>query len=127
MRQFIDDRYLGMALENRVEIHLLDNHAAIIDALARHHLESLDQCCGVGSIVRFDKCQHHVDAPLLQGMSLFEHLVSLTDAGGRADENLQPSALGTLHQFEEIFRAFLIFSHRENISKSCASSTFPMN
>ena len=65
MRQLIDDRHLGMALENRVEIHLLDNHAAIIDAPARHDLEPLDQRRGIDPVVRLDERQHHVDAALL--------------------------------------------------------------
>src|SRR6185295_18405923 len=51
MRQLIDDGHLRMALENRVKIHLLDNHAAIIDPPALYYLESLDQCRGVDSIV----------------------------------------------------------------------------
>ena len=43
VRKLIDDGDLRPALEHGVEIHLLDKHAAVIDALARHDFESLDQ------------------------------------------------------------------------------------
>ena len=52
MRQLIDDRQLWAALENGVEIHLFDNHAAILDTLARHHFESLDQRRGIEPVMR---------------------------------------------------------------------------
>ena len=55
MRQLVDDGHLGTPFENRVEVHLFDDHALILDPLARHHFEPLDQRRGIEPVMRLDK------------------------------------------------------------------------
>ena len=43
-----------------------------------------------------DHADHHVDARLAPGAGALQHLVGLADAGGGADEDLQPAARALL-------------------------------
>ena len=53
VRQLVDDRDLAAAgAITRVDIHLLQGHAAILDLLARHDLEIADLRVGLRALVR---------------------------------------------------------------------------
>jgi hypothetical protein len=75
--------------------------------------------------VGFDKRQNDVDAASLEGVRLFEHLISFTDASSRSDKDFQPAALGSLHQFEKVFRAFAFYCHCQLSFLSKTSSVHP--
>ena len=104
MGDLVDHRDLRVAREHGVEVHLLDRHAAVLDAPARDLLEALDQRRGVGAAVRFDEAEDHVDAALLQRVRFLQHAVGLADPGREADVELQPPALGALDELEKVLR-----------------------
>ena len=67
--ELVDDRELRLAPEQRVEVHLGEDAAAIHQAPPRQHLEAVQQGLGLGAAVGLDHADHHVDAlatPLLR-------------------------------------------------------------
>jgi hypothetical protein len=64
VRQLVHDRELGLARQNGIDIHLLQDHAAIWNLAERDGLEVTDPSRGLGPPVRLDEAEHHV-------MSLF--------------------------------------------------------
>ncbi|MFK4625394.1 hypothetical protein ABIF50_008700 [Bradyrhizobium diazoefficiens] len=82
----------GRARDHRVEVHLLDRLAAVVEPLARDDFEPPHQRLGLGAAMGLDEADHDVDAGLALGMGTLQHLVGLADAGSRADENLQLAA-----------------------------------
>ena len=55
MRQLVDEHDLRLARQDRVGVHLLDDHPAVRDALARDDLEIADLRLGLGAAVRLDE------------------------------------------------------------------------
>ena len=102
MGELVDDGELRLAPEQRVEVHLGEDAAAIHLALPRQHLETAQQRLGLGPAVGLDHADHHVRRPprrrSLRGL---EHRVGLADARVSAEEDLEPAApflLGLLEQ-----------------------------
>ena len=75
------------------QVHLFDHGLAIADAAPGDHRQALGEPGGVGATVRLQEADHHVAPGLLFGVPLEQHLVGLADAGGHADEELQPPLL----------------------------------
>ncbi len=94
--EFIDQRDLRMTRDQRVEIHLLDRLILVIDSFARENFEALQQRFGLRPSVGFDHADHDIGAGLDLGMRALQHFVGLADAGGGADEDLEPAGLGVL-------------------------------
>ena len=90
MRELVDHAHLRLARQDRVDIHLFQRDAAILDRAARNHFQILDLCFGVGAAVGLDDADHHVEAALAQRVRLLQHLVGLADARRRANVNAQP-------------------------------------
>ena len=55
-------RPAGARAMTRVDVHLLERDAAILDAPSRHDLEVADLCLGLGAPVRLDESDDDVDA-----------------------------------------------------------------
>ena len=109
--EFVDQRDLRMARDQRVEVHFLDALIPVLDPLARHDLEAVQQRLGLGAPMGLDDADHHIGAGLLPGMRALQHLVGLADAGGGADENLQPAGAAVLAPgcFQQGFRRGALF------------------
>ena len=90
VRELIDDRDLGLARDDRVDIHLVLGGTAILDGAARNDLEVANFVHGLGAVVRFDETDDHVDPLGAQLMRLFQHLVCFPYPSGGANVDLQP-------------------------------------
>ncbi|MGY4302649.1 hypothetical protein ACVWXN_010744 [Bradyrhizobium sp. i1.4.4] len=123
MSELVNQRDPRTALDHGIEVHLLDALAAVIEPLARHHLEPAHQRLGLGAAMGLDKADHHVDARVAPGMGALQHLVGLADAGGGADEDLQLAARALLpaRGFKQRLRGRTLFGiaalsdHQANI------------
>jgi hypothetical protein len=113
MRELVDDGELRLAPEQRVEVHLGEDAAAIHQAPPRQDLETAQQGLGLGAPVRFDHTDHDVDALAATLLRRLEHGVGLADARVGAEENLEPAAPLLLGLREECFgsRPVLVLSH----------------
>ena len=87
VRQLVDQGELRRASHDLVDVHLLERHAAVLDAAARHRLEPLGERRRLRPIVRLEVADHDVDALGLRLPALEQHAVGLADAGGRAEED----------------------------------------
>ena len=101
MSEFIDEHQLGAALEDGIEIHLLQIMAFIRDPPSRYDLQALEQCLGFLAPMGLDHADHDVDLFMLLGPGGLQHLIGLADPGCRAEKDLQPPLrlpLGMLEQ-----------------------------
>ena len=87
--ELVDQRQLRAALQQPVEIHLLELAAAMWHAAARHDLEPGQQRRGLAPAMGLDQAHHHVDAIELAASRRGQHLVGLADPGCRAEEDLE--------------------------------------
>ena len=101
VRQLIDQRQLRASCQQGVEIHLLQHTSLVLDALARNHLEAVEQCLGFLPPVGLDDPDDHVDAFPQASPRRGEHLVRLAHAGRRADEDLQAPARFLLRRLQQ--------------------------
>jgi hypothetical protein len=60
--QLVHQRQSGPARQQRIQIHLLQHAALVVDAAHRHRVESLDQGHGFGSAMRLDNADDHIGA-----------------------------------------------------------------
>ena len=89
--EFVDQRDLRAARDQRVEVHLLQDLVLVADPLARDDLKALQQRLGLRPAVGLDHADHDIGAGLQPGMGALQHLVGLADAGGGADKDLEPA------------------------------------
>ena len=82
-----------MARDQRVEIHLLDGLILVLDPFARQNFKALQQRFGLRPSMGLDHANHDIGAGLQLGMRALQHLIGLADAGGGADEDLEPAGL----------------------------------
>ena len=75
---------VGVALEDGVGVHLLDDDAAVLDPPARHDLEPVEQLDRVRPAVRLDEADDEVRAARDAPVAFLEHPVRLADAGRHA-------------------------------------------
>ena len=93
MGELIDDRDLGLAGEDRVEVRLFEEGALVWDHAARDDLEVADPGGGLGAAVRLDQGDDDVNPAPPHRVGVVEHLERLADARSLADVDLQVSAL----------------------------------
>src|SRR5574341_1013298 len=104
MRQLINDRDLGPAGDDRVNIHLPERDAAISDLAHRNAFQIADQRLGLGAPVRLHKRYNYIHALLFELMSVFQHLIRFAYARSRADVDAQLRPLALLEFREQRFR-----------------------
>lgn len=92
VRKLVDQRQGGAAGKHRIDIHLVQRVALIGHGAARDDLERRDQRLGFGPAMRFDDRNHDIAARPQPLGTLPQHFEGLADAGGSAQENLQPAA-----------------------------------
>ena len=121
MGQLIHHRNRGPPLEHRIQVHLFQNDATVLDSSARHLLQIADLGNGLRPAMCLDETDHHIDALPPQPVSLLEHVVGLANPGGEAKIDLQPAALLATNEIKETLRLGLQFvgGHRFYLYRSC--------
>ncbi len=104
----VDERDLGVAGQDPVEIELLHRDTTVLDGAQRDLLEACKQRGGLGASMGLDQGHGHVPAPGLESLGVLQHAVGLSHSRREADVDLEPSALGALDQLEEVFRAAVV-------------------
>ncbi len=92
VRQLVDQYQLGMRFERCVKIELQQLGAAIFNFAPRQNIEPENERLRLGTNVRLDVADDHIDAFLSDFSRGFEHGVGLAYAGSGAEENLQLAA-----------------------------------
>ncbi len=92
VREFVDQHHRRGTLQDRIQVQLLEDPAAIGDALPRDQLQSLGKGLGLRAPVALDQSDHHVHTLAPGLLSGLQHLERLAHAGGCAEEDLQPAA-----------------------------------
>ncbi len=90
--QLVDHRDRGMPLDDSVGVHLLDDDAAVLDALAGQDLETIEEGGGQRAAVGLHEADHDVRAASLAPVRLLEHAIRLADARGHAQVDPQAPA-----------------------------------
>ncbi len=108
VRELVDERDLGMARQDRVQVHLLEGGAAVRQRCPRDDLEVADLLGGVRATMCLDVGDDHVGAALTAAVALVEHGKRLADAsrGAEVDPQLAAAArlLGGPHVSETTVR-----------------------
>ena len=106
VREFVDQRNLRPTRDDRIEVHLLEDLIPVFQSLARNDFEPPQQPFRFRTPVGLDHANDHIGAGFGLGVRAQQHLVSLADAGGGADENLEPAGLTALapRRFQERVR-----------------------
>ena len=81
VRELVDEHDLGPAREHRVDVHLLELGAAVLDLPARDDLEVAELLGGADPAVGLDEADDDVGAALVAAPPLVEHRERLADAG----------------------------------------------
>ena len=85
VRELVDEHDVGAPGEHRVEVHLLELRAAVLDLPAGDDLEIADLLGGAGSTVRLDDADDDIGATVVPASTLVEHRECLADAGCRTE------------------------------------------
>ncbi|MCY1432958.1 hypothetical protein D9M71_489760 [compost metagenome] len=89
--QFVDQHQRRRGLEQAVEVHFLEGDAAVLAAQHGLLLKATKQYLGFSAAVGFDHPGQHLHTLALLGVGGLEHGEGLADAGGGAEEHLQPA------------------------------------
>ena len=100
--QLVDQADGRPAGQDRVEVHLAEGDAAVLDRPRRDDLQVADLLGGLGAAVGLDEADRDVDALLLEPVPLAEHRVGLAHAGRRAEVDLEPAPLLAADQVQEL-------------------------
>ncbi len=113
MREFVNDCDRGATRDHRRQIEFGENRFFVIDFFERDLLQIADELRGFLASVRFDHADHHVNALFFERVRVFEHLISFSHSGSRADVNAQFCARAFVYHGEQTFgRWFLPASVR---------------
>ncbi len=96
VRKLIDQCNLRIALQQRVDVHLFERRAAILDPLPGNDLEIAELRGRVHPPVRLDEAHDHVRAPGVTALALVEHREGLPDAGSGSEVDAE---LPASHRF----------------------------
>ena len=100
--ELVDDAHLWLACEDRVDIHLFEHDAAVLDLAFRNDLEVAYLRVGVGAPVGLDEPDDDVNALAAEGVRILEHRIGLADARRGADINAQPCTIGALDPRQQL-------------------------
>ncbi len=99
--QLVDERDLGPAGEEGVEVHLLQRHAPVRARLPRDDLDPFDLAERLAAPVGLDHPAGHVDALGREALALAEHGDRLAHAGRHPQVHLQVALLRRLDDLEK--------------------------
>ncbi len=102
MGQLVDDGDLGIARDDGVEVHLLQDDAAIFNLPLRDDLEVRQLRLGVLPPVGLDQRDNDVETLRAQLVGVANHAVRLADTGCGADVHAKPRAAFFLDLGEQI-------------------------
>ena len=91
--ELVDQDEVGLARERGVEVELLEPGAAVIDRLARKHLQPFEQRGGLRASMGLDHPDHYVDACASSDLGCVEHGERLADPCRCAEEDVEPAPL----------------------------------
>ena len=92
MGELVDHRDARLPCFDRLDIHLRQHDAAVLDWSQRHLLEAIDQRACLGPSVRFDETDDDVDALVAELMRVLEHAIALANTGSGADVQAEARA-----------------------------------
>lgn len=120
MRQLIDQHDIGLALQNRVHVHLLKKRALVFDRFERHTLHLAGQFRRALASVRLDHTGNNVFPAACAADCLAQHVVRLAYARSIAQENFEyPRDLFFRGFFQPVLRRFqrsILFSLPSHVS-----------
>lgn len=90
--QFVDQRDLRVPGEDRVEVHLLQRRALVVEPPAGDDLEAVLQCGGMPATVGLAQADHHIGAAAGPAVALVEHGDGLAHPGRRPEIDPQPAS-----------------------------------
>lgn len=90
MRQLVYQHNLGTALQGGVEVEFAQSDVSVLHRFHGQHFQAIEQGKGVGTRVRLNVAHYHIDALILDMMSLGEHGEGLSHAGGVPEEHFEP-------------------------------------
>ena len=93
----------GCSREDRVEVHLFQRDAAIVDRPPGNDLEIGDSRLGVCAPVALHEADHDVDAFATERVRVLDHRIGLADARRGADVDPQSGALLRLQLRQHLF------------------------
>ncbi len=89
--ELVDERDLGAASDDRVDVHLREVEPPESAPQMRHLFEPLGKRRGLRAVVRLEVADHDV-VPFLPGLAaLLEHPVRLADSCGHAEQDPVPA------------------------------------
>ena len=95
MGELVDQRELGRAAEDGVDVHLLEVEAAVAGAQVRDLLDALSERSGLGALVRLEVADDDVPALGVRRPALLQHPVGLADTGGHSEQDPVVAAQAT--------------------------------
>ena len=93
MGELVDEHDLRRPREDRIDVHLLERRALVLDHLPRDDLEVADLLRGARTAVRLDEADDDVRAAALAAPALVEHRERLADAGCGAEVDAERAGL----------------------------------
>ena len=92
MSELFNKHKLRAAFQDRIQIHLGQEMALVLDLPPRDDLEAFEKRFGLPPAMRFDNADNNVDTFAPPGLSRPQHLIGLADPRRGAEKNLQPPA-----------------------------------
>ena len=83
VRELVDQCDLRVAGKHRVDVHLGERRAAMLELATRHDLEPADEVCGVPPSMRLDEAHDRVECPARRGDDLL-HVAKVSPTPGAA-------------------------------------------
>jgi len=90
--EFVDEDDLGLALEDGIDVHLVEEGALVIDLAGGDDFELVGEFGGAFAAVGFDDTDDDVFTALAAANAFRQHAESLADAGSVAEKDLEATA-----------------------------------
>ncbi len=116
VRQLIDDGDRGMAGDDGIHIHFLNDDLVIFNLSAGDDFEAFEKAGGFGAAVGFDEADHDVNPFAFKAVRFLEHAEGFSDAGAIAEIDLEPPPLGAADHLEERLCSVISHSPRADFS-----------
>jgi hypothetical protein len=98
VRELVDDRHLRAPGEQRGEVHILEQSAAVGAGRPGDAVRAVEHRLGVRAPVALREPHHHVRPAGGTASSLVEHAVGLADSRGSSEVDLQSSGPSVTHR-----------------------------
>jgi hypothetical protein len=92
MSELFNKHELRAAFQDRIQVHLGQEMALVLDLPPRDDLEAFEKRFGLPPAMRFDNADNNVNTFAPPGLSRQQHLIGLADPRRGAEKNLQPPA-----------------------------------